>query len=108
MGPRARQRAAPCNWMVANHKIVTRGWWDGGMSLMSLSSAGHTAALFPFASYLMRSFFALIFCGLSLQIGGLAALTVDDDKTVSVNAMLAGLILTAASAPALVVASRRR
>jgi hypothetical protein len=78
-----------------------------GSFLMSLLSAKQPRP-FPLLPYLMRSFFALIFCGLSLQIGGLAALSVDEDKTVSVNAMLAGLILTAASAPALMVASRRR
>ena len=82
------------------------GWWDVANVLIKRGS--HSRAPFPFALDLMRNFFALIFCGLSLQAGGLAALAVDDDKTVAINSMMAGLILTAASAPALVVASRRR
>ncbi len=67
-------------------------------------------SFFPTLAVRIYAFFKLrlLFCCLSLQICGLAALSVDEDKSVAVNAILAGLILSAASAPALMVASRRR
>ena len=91
------------NWYKFKGGMVAR--WDVAPNIRASAEPPRP---FPLLPYLMRSFFALIFCGLSLQVGGLTALSVDDDKTVAVNAMLAGLILTAASAPALMVASRRR
>ena len=78
------------------------------MSLMSLASAGHTAAPLPFASYLMRSFFALTFCGLSLTFAGMADTLADRDHTLAVDAMAAGLVITASAALPGILATDRR
>ena len=93
--------------MAANHKIVTRGWSDGGM-FSSVVIKRDTFAPLPFASYLMRSFFALGFCGLSLTLAGVAATLNDQDQTLAVDAMAAGLVITASAALPGMLATNRR
>ena len=46
----------------------------------------------------MRSFFALTFCGLSLTLAGVAATLTDRDHALAVDAMAAGLVITASAA----------
>ena len=56
----------------------------------------------------MRSFFALTFCGLSLTFAGMAATLTDRDHTLAVDAMAAGLVITASAALPGVLATNRR
>lgn len=79
------------------------GWWDVAIVLIKRD----TLAPISFASYLMRSFFALGFCGLSLTLAGVAATLADQDKTLAVDAMAAGLVITASAALPGMLAPRR-
>ena len=56
----------------------------------------------------MRSFFALGFCGLSLTLAGVAATLNDQDQTLAVDAMAAGLVITASAALPGILATNRR
>ena len=56
----------------------------------------------------MRSFFALTFCGLSLTFAGMAATLTDRDQTLAVDAMAAGLVITASAALPGILATNRR
>jgi len=67
-----------------------------------------TPAPLPFASPLMRSLFALGFCGLSLTLAGVAATLTDQNKTLAVDAMAAGLVITASAALPGILATDRR
>ena len=56
----------------------------------------------------MRSFFALGICGLSLTLAGVAATLTDQNKTLAVDAMAAGLVITASAAlPGMLAINRR-
>ena len=77
-----------------------------GSFLMSLSSATGSRP-FPLLPYLMRSFLALTFCGLSLTFAGMAATFADRDHTLAVDAMLGGLVITASAALPGALAIRR-
>ena len=78
-----------------------------GSFLMSLPSAKQPRP-FPLLPCLMRSFFALTFCGLSLTFAGMAATLADQDKTLAVDAMAAGLVITASAALPGILATDRR
>ena len=56
----------------------------------------------------MRSFFALTFCGLSLTFAGMADTLADRDHTLAVDAMAAGLVITASAALPGILATDRR
>ena len=98
--------------MAANHATGTTlgvGWWHvRTLRLISEASAGHTAAPLPFALNPMRSFFALTFCGLSLTFAGMATTLTDRDHTLAVDAMAAGLVITASAALPGILATDRR
>ena len=66
-----------------------------------------TFAPLPFALNPMHSFFALTFCGLSLTFAGMAATLTDRDHTLAVDAMAAGLVITASAALPGMLAPRR-
>ena len=98
--------------MAANHATGTIygvGWWHGQtLRLILRTGANLTPAPLPFALNPMRSFFALTFCGLSLTFAGIAATLTDRDHTLAVDAMAAGLVITASAALPGVLATNRR
>lgn len=79
--------------------------WDVPTNIWSKRGA-HSRA--PFSLSLMRSFFALTFCGLSLTLAGVAATLTDQDQTLAVDAMAAGLVITASAALPGILATNRR
>jgi hypothetical protein len=79
--------------------------WDVSTNIQSKRGT-HSRA--PFSLFLMRSFFALGFCGLSLTLAGVAATLTDRDQTLAVDAMAAGLVITASAALPGILATNRR
>jgi hypothetical protein len=112
MGLDACQWAMPQDWMAANFLTGANlrvGWWHvPTFRLIFRASAGHTTALLSLSLSLMRSFFALGLCGLSLTLAGVAATLTDRDQTLAVDAMAAGLVITASAALPGILATNRR
>ena len=91
------------SWYKFKGEMVAR--WDVAPNIKA--SAKHPRP-FPLLPYQMRSFFALTFCGLSLTFAGMAATFADRDHTLAVDAMAAGLVITASAALPGILATDRR
>jgi len=80
------------------------GWWDVANVISKRDMFAPSPSLcFP----PMCSFLALGFCGLSLTLAGVAATLTDQNETLAVDAMAAGLVITASAALPSVLAPRR-